>query len=236
MLFTAQHLSKRYAAGKPGCSATARVLCEVSLELDAGRVVGVVGARGAGKTTLVRCVAGLARPDAGVRRWAPGAERARIVALAPAALPFETVRDVVSRACADPLVDPNRLSAALEFLALDGLFAKSQMALTTDERARLALAVGFATRHPLLLLDGTADAVAACARVLVRDVLRRHADQGGAVLLTGRDPAAVRALASTAFCLADGRLAPVVERDAGAAPARVAERALASAPSRPTVR
>ncbi len=233
MLFSAHHVSKCYLAGTRGCSAAARVLSRVDLDLDVGYVVGVAGARGCGKTTLVRCVAGLARPDAGALRWAPGAERPRIVSLAPAALPFETVQDVLARACTDALVDADRLASSLARLALDGLLARSQMALTTDERARLALAVGLATRHPLLLLDGTADAIAGRARPGVRECLHERAAAGCAVLLTGRDGEAVSTLAATILHLRDGRLTPPTAGDARAQPARVAERMPASAPRRP---
>ncbi len=228
MLFSAHHLSKCYFAGTPGCSAAARVLSRISLDLPAGSVVGISGSRGCGKTTLLRCVAGLARPDSGTVRWAPGADRPRIVSLAPAALPFDTVLDSLTRACADPLVDADRLTHALAGLALDGLLSRSQMALTTDERARLALAVGLATRHALLLLDGTADAVAARARATVRDCLHRRAADGGAVLLTGRDPEAVDALASTVYCLREGRLVAVADGEDHTQAARVAERPAAS--------
>ncbi|MDE3152388.1 MAG: ATP-binding cassette domain-containing protein [Gemmatimonadota bacterium] len=222
LLFAASHLAKRYAAGVPGCSAAVRVLAHVDLQLTDGSVVGVVGDRASGKTTLVRCVAGLARADAGALRWAPGAERARVVSLAPAALPFETVRDVLSRASADPLVHPERLAAAVDALGLAGLLSQSQTMLTTDERARLALAIGLATGHPLLLLDGTADAIAARERAAVRACLLRHAGSGAAVLLTGRDPAAVSALAGTVLRLADGKLTSP-EPAPQAWPARVAE-------------
>jgi ABC-type multidrug transport system ATPase subunit len=230
MLFSAHHLSKSYRAGTPGCSAAARVLARVSLELDAGAVVGVAGGRACGKTTLVRCMAGLARPDAGVLRWAPGAERPRIVALAPAALPFETVQDILDRVCADPMMDADRLGATLSRLGLDGLLSRSQVALTTDERARLALAIGLVTRHPLLLLDGTADAIAARARPGVRDALRRYAAEGGAVLLTGRDGEAVAALAAAVLRVVDGRLIAGPAGVERAVATRVAERTPAPAP------
>lgn len=229
MLFTARNLTKCYAAGTPGCSATARVLCGVSLDLAAGQVTGVVGARGAGKTTLMRCVAGLARPDAGALRWHETARRARIVSLAPAAYAFDTTRDVVDRACADPAVDPDRLGDTLAELALDAALSVAHVALTTDQRARLALAIGLAARHPLLLLDATGDALAAAVRPTVRSLLERHAAAGGAVLLAGRDLHAVRGLAPAMLELRDGRLGPSAVGADRQPPARVAERTPASA-------
>ena len=227
MLFTARNLRKTYSAGTAGCSATARVLCGVNLELAPGAVIGVLGTRGAGKTTLVRCVAGLARPDAGTLHWEDQARRPRVVALAPAAYSCETVRDTMNRVCADPAVDPDRLTELLAELALTPRMRAGQLSLTSDERARCALAVGLAVRHPLLLLDGTADALEGTGRAVASALLLRHARAGGAVLLTGRDHTAVAALAPDVRTLRDGRL----ERLSNAAdcqpPARVAERATA---------
>ena len=41
------------------------VLRDVSLEIEAGEIVGLVGPNGAGKTTTVECIGGLRRADAG---------------------------------------------------------------------------------------------------------------------------------------------------------------------------
>src|SRR5262249_36012426 len=43
----------------------ARVLDQVSFDVDEGEVVSVVGANGAGKSTLVKVVSGMVRPSAG---------------------------------------------------------------------------------------------------------------------------------------------------------------------------
>jgi ABC-type multidrug transport system ATPase subunit len=58
-------LWKSYAAGVDGCSARAWVLRGVSLEVERGECIAVLGARGAGMTTLLHCIAGLRRLDAG---------------------------------------------------------------------------------------------------------------------------------------------------------------------------
>lgn len=61
----ASALWKSYAAGVAGCSARAWILRGVSLEVARGECLAVLGARGAGTTTLLHCLAGLRRPDAG---------------------------------------------------------------------------------------------------------------------------------------------------------------------------
>jgi len=62
----ARALWKSYAAGVAGCSARIWVLRGASIEVEQGECVAVLGARGAGTTTLLHCLAGMRRPDAGI--------------------------------------------------------------------------------------------------------------------------------------------------------------------------
>lgn len=61
----ASRLWKSYAAGIAGCSARIWALRGASLDVERGECVAVLGARAAGTTTLLHCLAGLRRPDAG---------------------------------------------------------------------------------------------------------------------------------------------------------------------------
>lgn len=61
----AHSLWKSYAAGVEGCSARIWVLRAASLEVHEGECIAILGARGAGTTTLLQCLAGLRRVDAG---------------------------------------------------------------------------------------------------------------------------------------------------------------------------
>ena len=63
-------VGKRYARGPVGAShGSVQALDDVNLVIDQGEFVGIVGANGVGKTTLLRVASGIATPDTGeVRR------------------------------------------------------------------------------------------------------------------------------------------------------------------------
>jgi len=65
-----RNLYKAYVAGLGRCQARVQVLRGVSFVVGAGERLAVVGAPACGKTTLLHCLAGLRRPDAGSIRWA----------------------------------------------------------------------------------------------------------------------------------------------------------------------
>lgn len=60
-----ESLWKCYVAGVHRCSARVWVLRGLSLTVQAGERVAIVGAQGAGKSTLVQCIRGLRLPTAG---------------------------------------------------------------------------------------------------------------------------------------------------------------------------
>lgn len=121
-----------------------------------GQIVGILGENGAGKTTMLRCIAGLlphkgtalldGRP-AGVQY-----ERISYITGEGSYYPALTVA-AYGQLLTDlhPAFDPARYEKFLEFFALHGTDTIGR--LSTGQRARVELAAGFAKRVPYYLMD-----------------------------------------------------------------------------------
>ncbi|MFN2533831.1 MAG: ABC-F family ATP-binding cassette domain-containing protein, partial [Pseudonocardiaceae bacterium] len=133
------------------------LLSEVSLGVEAGDRIGVVGLNGGGKTTLLELLAGLEPPDSGRVSRARGL-RAAVLTQRTELPEHATVRDAVLAAlrvsaehewAADP-----RVRAALDGLGIPSLGLDRPVdGLSGGERRRVALAATLVGELDLLILD-----------------------------------------------------------------------------------
>jgi ATPase subunit of ABC transporter with duplicated ATPase domains len=101
------------------------VLGGVSLTLGPGERVGVVGPNGIGKTTLLRILAGLERPDAGTVEVSPPSAAVGYLAQSRRCRPNETVEQYLRHACGLPEAE-QALGSALAAVAAGDMSAAAQ--------------------------------------------------------------------------------------------------------------
>lgn len=190
---------KSYQAGVRGCSATVSVLRGVQLDVQAGEIVGIVGAPSAGKTTLLMCAAGLLRPDEGSIAWFGGAPRRDLsvrpdgIAYAgdrPFPYGFLSVREALEYAAIVrdlPLRDSaDRVTLALERTGLAAIAHRRVDAVDGGGVARLSVA-GALLAHPrLVLVDDLPGGCDAPTAVELVALLRGVAADGAGVVIAGR--------------------------------------------------
>ena len=154
--------------------ATEEVLRGLSLRIEAGRTLGILGRTGSGKTTVTRLLARLYDPTAGrvtlngvdLREFRLSAVRAGISVVTQDVQFFRgTIRD--NLCVFDPAIDDLRLHGAFEQLGLlpwleaqpDGLdtvISSAQLALSAGEAQRVALARAFLRDPEIVILDEAA--------------------------------------------------------------------------------
>lgn len=192
----------------------------VTLSVEPGETVAVVGPSGSGKSTLLSCLAGLDQPAGGTVRVAgqrlshrPEQERARLRARhigvllqSRNLLPHLNLRDNIR--LAQSACDRSTRRDAVDLLADVGLRERSRALpgqLSGGELARAGLAVALANRPDVLLADEPTGELDGVTEQLVLDLLRRAAVDGAGLLIVTHSREVTRA-ADRVLTLTDGRL------------------------------
>ncbi len=193
-LVSLERVSKRYAEKK--------VLDGVTLGIDDGDRVGVIGVNGSGKSTLLRIVGGLLEPDSG-RVVVAGRVRVAAVAQDTRFFPRDTVLGAATRLLGQPAADTpdHRLRAVLDRLGFDHV-DRPVGTLSGGQRKRVALAAALARDAELLILDEPTNHL----DVDAIEWLEGHlAGRGGALLLVTHDRYLLDRVASRIVELDRGR-------------------------------
>jgi heme exporter protein A len=178
------------------------VLQGVSIELRPRELLHVSGPNGTGKTTLLRVISGLLRPEQGAVSWRGTsilASRSEYqAALAYAAHEPALKADLTALENLYFAVGLKRQTSAAELLAAlerTGVAACSQLparVLSAGQRRRVALARVLAMRAPLWLLDEPYANLDAAGSELVSGLLQEHVERGGLALVVAHRDLALR--------------------------------------------
>jgi branched-chain amino acid transport system ATP-binding protein len=194
----------------------------VSLEVPAGKIVTVLGANGAGKTTVLKTISGVMNPRKGTvvldGREIQGAEPDRVVRLGIAHVPegreifpYLSVRENLTMG-AYLRRDRDGVAADLErvcayFPVLKERSAQPAGQLSGGEQQMLAIARALMARPRLLLLD---EPSLGLSPLLVREIFtiieRVNREQGVTILLVEQNAHAALALADHGYVLEVGRV------------------------------
>ena len=192
----------------------------VSLRVEAGEMVALLGASGSGKSTLLNCLAGLDEPDGGhvdllgerlTRR--PEAQRARrrassIGILMQAHNLIPTLRLADNMTLAMQLAgkpDRGRAGRLLGQLGLAGHASARPAQLSGGEAARAGLAIALAAAPKVLLADEPTGEVDAATEALVLAVFDEQRESGTAILIATHSEA-LAAHADRVVRMRDGRI------------------------------
>ncbi|MBP5985298.1 MAG: ABC transporter ATP-binding protein [Brachymonas sp.] len=191
----------------------------ISLRVEAGQTVALLGASGSGKSTLLQIVAGLQPPSAGRVLW----QGADITAMPPeqrrfalmfqdfALFPHLNVQDNVAFGLIEQGIPKTQAReqarAMLARFGLEQHTTAKVWLLSGGEQQRVALARALITAPRVLLLDEPFSALDAKLREQLREEFKTRITQAGiATILVTHDEAEARAMAGHAWQLQDGQV------------------------------
>jgi putative ABC transport system ATP-binding protein len=216
-IFEVEHLSLTYP-GRPG-QPPVEILHDVSVAIERGGALTVVGPSGSGKSSLLRCLNRLEEPTSGLVRFDgrsiteldPRELRRRAALVQQTPVLFDgTVRDNLLVRAGGVVLDgsPERLSQVLGEVGLDGdLLARDAATLSGGERQRVTIARAL-LRHPrVLLLDEPTSALDPPNANLVVDAISElKRERGLTIVAVTHSPELVHRLGGALLYLVRGRV------------------------------
>ena len=190
---------------------TIAALDDVSLELEQGQIVGLLGPNGSGKTTLIKILNGLLVPNAGtaeINGMKPGVETKKIVAYLPDrnALPDYMTTSQLMDLYQDFFEDFNRAKAEtmISELGIDPGQQMKKMSKGTKEKLQLCLVM--AREAEVYLLDEPIGGVDPATRDYILRTIISNYNEEAVVLISTHLISDIESVLDDVVFLKEGRV------------------------------
>ncbi|MCQ2456773.1 MAG: ABC transporter ATP-binding protein [Clostridia bacterium] len=197
-------LTKVYSGSKPA-------LDTVSLGIEKGRIVGLLGPNGSGKTTLIKLVNGLLSPTSGeilIDGMAPGVETKKIVSYLPDKdflASWMTVKQALDYFC-DFFADFRR-ERAEKMLSNLGIEQNQKIkTLSKGNREKVALILTMSREAKLYLLDEPIAGVDPATRDYILNTIISNYAENSTVIISTHLIADVEPVLNDVIFIKDGRI------------------------------
>lgn len=191
------------------------VLEQVNLRLEQGKIYGFVGQNGAGKTTFLRLITGLAFPSSGkLALWGESAteklqeQRKRIGSMieSPALFPNLTAwQNLEVQRILRGVPDKESIDRTLKLVGLE----KSQKKVrnfSLGMKQRLGISISLLGNPDLVILDEPTNGLDPVGIQELRDLIKRLNDSGVTVLVSSHNLAEIQHIASYVGIIINGKL------------------------------
>ncbi|MDR2929454.1 MAG: ATP-binding cassette domain-containing protein [Propionibacteriaceae bacterium] len=202
---TVEALTKRYGG--------IRAVDHLSFSVAPGEIIGFLGPNGSGKTTTMRCLMGLSRPDSGrIRVFGHPAGSPEALALTgclieePALHTALSGRDHLRVIAAWAGVPLDRVDEVLSLVGLSGVGRRACGRYSLGMKQRLGLATALLKDPALVVLDEPGNGLDPAGLRDLRRLLRASRDAGHTILFSSHMLSEIEAVADRLIIVSSGQL------------------------------
>lgn len=206
-MINVNNVSKRFGENE--------VLSDISVELDSGKIYGLVGRNGCGKTMLMKCICGFVKPTSGkividgnvLGKDMDVPEHIGIIIENPGFIPYYSgYKNLRLLASVRGKTGKKEIAEYMEMVGLDAKSKKHVSKYSLGMRQKLGIVQAIMERPEILLLDEPMNGLDRKSVELVRNLIKKTADAGAVVLLSSHNQEDIDTLCDVVYHMEDGRI------------------------------
>ena len=191
-----------------------QIIQDINVDFQGGKIYGLKGYNGSGKTMLMRLIAGLILPTDGEilingRRLGKDItfpDRIGILIENPSFLDGYTgYENLKLLADIQKRIDSEKIRKVLEQVGLDPDDKRKYRKYSLGMKQRLGIAAAVMEGNDILLIDEPTNALDTEGIVMVKDLLRREKERGALVIIACHEPAIIKELSDEIYTIENGR-------------------------------
>lgn len=199
-----------------------RIIDHVTLHLESGKITGLKGVNGSGKTMLMRLISGLITPTSGsitingkqLGKDITFPESVGILIENPAFLDtysgFENLKMLAS---IQNRIGEEEIRSILAKVGLDPQDKKKYRKYSLGMKQRLGIAAAVMENPDIIILDEPTNALDSDGVEMLKEILHEHRERGALLLISCHDLATLKELSDEMYLMESGALRPYQEEE-----------------------
>lgn len=191
------------------------VLDQIDLTMQSGKIYGLVGKNGSGKTMLLRCISGMVHPTKGRIRWNDKVLYRDMDCIESVGLLLETIglypeftgfENLKLLAGIRSRIGDEEIREAIRQVGLDPADTRTVKKYSLGMKQKIVLAQAFMEQPELLMLDEPTNALDEASVIRTRERIKESAERGAIVLLASHNKEDIASLCDETYFMEEGKL------------------------------
>lgn len=199
-----------------------RIIDHVTLHLESGKITGLKGVNGSGKTMLMRLISGLITPTSGsitingkqLGKDITFPESVGILIENPAFLDtYSGFDNLKMLASIQNRIGEEEIRSILAKVGLDPQDKKKHRKYSLGMKQRLGIAAAVMENPDIIILDEPTNALDSDGVEMLKEILHEHRERGALLLISCHDLATLKELSDEMYLMESGALRPYQEEE-----------------------